>query len=356
MAQLILQNLTRHFGDIIAVDDVSFTVGSGEFVALLGPSGSGKTTILRLIGGFEEASSGQILINDRDVQTMPPHKRNIGVVFQKYALFPHMTVLENVAYPLRRRSVPKCEIHTRAKEALTTVGLEMHDDRYPRQLSGGQQQRVALARAMVFKPEIILMDEPLGALDKQLREHMQFEIRRLQQNSGITAIYVTHDQTEAIAMADRIGVVNCGKLEQLDTAAEIYNHPNTQFVAEFIGSSNLLPIERHTANGEVLEVEIAGGTRFRCLSANTTEPTMFMVRPERIKLRPRGSEPSDANTIDGKILRKTFLGEKVDFCVGTSVGDIHVHCADADVTSGCNVGDRIQLSWGISECTVVGKS
>lgn len=353
MSRLTISNLVKTFGSVTAVDDVSFEVDSGEFLALLGPSGSGKTTILRLIGGFEEATGGQIIIDGRDIRSMPPHKRNIGVVFQKYALFPHMTVVENVAYPLRRRGLMKSEIVKLVQGALDIVGLQGFDDRQPKQLSGGQQQRVALARAMVFKPDMLLMDEPLGALDKQLRERMQFEIRSLQKRVGITAIYVTHDQTEAIAMADKIGVVNRGQIEQIGFVQEVYYRPQTRFVAEFVGNSNLFPVTRTTRRDGGITVHLLDDIAFECNPSSATGALLFMVRPERVCLTLVPPVQARTNTILGTVSALTFLGDRTHFRVQTRLGPFDVSCQHDGSIIGIKVGQPVHLAWSIADCTVV---
>jgi putative spermidine/putrescine transport system ATP-binding protein len=237
---LRLECVSKAFGNVVAVDSISFTLAEGEFLSLLGPSGSGKTTTLQIIAGLTHPTRGQIFLSGRPIGPLPPYKRDIGMVFQNYALFPHMTVAGNVAFPLQMRGVPRTEISRRIDKVLNLVDLPGLAERYPRQLSGGQQQRVALARAIVFEPTLLLMDEPLGALDKKLREQMQLEIKHLHKRLGVSIIYVTHDQDEALVMSDRIGVFNRGRLEQVGSAEQLYEQPTTRFVAEFIGESNII--------------------------------------------------------------------------------------------------------------------
>src|SRR5688572_11305539 len=239
-ASVDLVNLRKLYGGVVALDTLTLSVKQGEFVTLLGPSGSGKTTTLMMIAGFEDPSAGDILVNGEPVVSRPPHRRNIGVVFQSYALFPHMTVAGNVGYPLRMRHVRRDDVRRRVAAALDLVQLGALGDRYPAQLSGGQQQRVALARALVFEPPLLLMDEPLGALDKKLREDLQLEIKRIHRDVGVTVIYVTHDQSEALTMSDRIAIMRAGRLEQYGAADELYERPATRFVAEFVGEATLL--------------------------------------------------------------------------------------------------------------------
>lgn len=237
-ASVRLENLAKFFGDVAAVNNISLNVQEGEFLTLLGPSGSGKTTTLMMVAGFETPTSGEIFVGNESMTFKPPHKRNIGMVFQNYALFPHMKVADNIGFPLKMRKMPSSKIKARIEEVLDLVRLPGMEYRYPKQLSGGQQQRIALARALVFNPSLLLMDEPLGALDKKLREHMQLEIKHIQEKLGITVIYVTHDQEEALTMSDRIAVMNEGRVEQLGNADELYEWPANRFIADFIGESN----------------------------------------------------------------------------------------------------------------------
>src|SRR3972149_2910589 len=263
-------HVSRHFGEIRAVDDVSLDILDGEFFTLLGPSGSGKTTCLRLIAGFDRPTAGSILLHEKDVSRLPPYERDVNTVFQDYALFPHMTVMENVAYGLMIKKLPKAEREARSGEMLELVRLTGMGQRRPSQLSGGQRQRVALARALVNHPRVLLLDEPLGALDLKLRQQMQIELKSIQQSVGITFIYVTHDQEEALTMSDRLAVFNQGKVEQIGSPAEIYEHPRSAFVAGFVGTSNLV-------SGELARA-IAGS------------PETFSIRPEKILISPPGSE------------------------------------------------------------------
>src|SRR5215469_4995508 len=281
-ASLVLDHVDKRFGATAAVDDLSLAIEPGEFITLLGPSGSGKTTTLMMIAGFEIPTGGEIYIDSRPILGLPPHRRNIGMVFQSYALFPHMTVAENIGFPLKQRGVDKTAVATRIKAVLETVRLSGLEARYPRQLSGGQQQRVALARAIVFRPRVLLMDEPLSALDKQLREELQLEVKRLHKQLGITFVYVTHDQREALVMSDRIAVINHGHIEQVGAPAELYDRPVNRFVASFVGESNFLSA---TAVGNEAELVVAnlGSTKVRAvgnglLAAGT--PLILAVRPE----------------------------------------------------------------------------
>jgi putative spermidine/putrescine transport system ATP-binding protein len=284
-----LRAARRAFGSVVALDDVSLTVSTGEFFALLGPSGSGKTTCLRLIAGFDLPDSGQILLDDEDVTDVPPFGRNVNTVFQDYALFPHMTVAENVGYGLRVRGVPPVERLSRAEEMLALVRLAEFGGRRPNQLSGGQKQRVALARALINRPKVLLLDEPLGALDLKLREEMQAELKGLQRRLGVTFVFVTHDQGEALSMADRVAVFNRGRIEQLDTPRELYNRPRTAFVANFVGSANVI-----------------GADAARRLTGSA-QP--FAIRPELIELLADGASADEGSVqCQGELLDVLYHG------------------------------------------------
>src|SRR5690606_7490810 len=292
--------VSRHFGDVRAVDDVTFTIADGEFFSMLGPSGSGKTTCLRLIAGFGQPTAGRILLHGRDMKGVPPFERDVNTVFQDYALFPHMNVRDNVAYGLMIRKMPRAQRHARADEMLSMVKLDGLGDRKPGQLSGGQRQRVALARALVNRPSVLLLDEPLGALDLKLREQMQEELKSIQRQVGITFIYVTHDQGEALAMSDRIAVFNHGRIEQIGSPTEIYDRPATAFVAGFVGVSNL----------------ITGDAAVRILG----ERRAFTVRPERIRIANAGTTvPTDSCGTAGTVAGASFLGATTRYRI--DIGD-----------------------------------
>ena len=293
--QVTVSGLVKRFGAVTAVDQVDLDVRAGEFLALLGPSGSGKTSILMCIAGFDFPDAGVITIGGRDVTWAPPNRRDLGMVFQRYTLFPHMTVLENIAFPLKMRRVARAERETRAKAALATVRLEGFGDRKPAQLSGGQQQRIALARAIVYHPQVLLMDEPLSALDKNLREEMQIEIKHLQRELGITVVFVTHDQTEALTMADRVTVLKSGRLQQIGTPRALYEAPETAFVAGFIGETNFWPgtVRASAAAGSHVAVALQGAgtvlaTATSALPAGAK--VRLAVRPERVRLSAAGGE------------------------------------------------------------------
>jgi len=310
-------------GTALVVRALDLDVHRGEFLTLLGPSGSGKTTTLMMLAGFEAVSGGEILIDQAPIQHLPPHRRDIGVVFQNYALFPHMTVGENVAFPLEVRKVPKAERTTRLDAALARVRLEGLGARRPAQLSGGQQQRVALARALVFEPRLVLLDEPLGALDRQLREQMQFELKRLHADLGVTMVYVTHDQSEALAMSDRIAVFHRGAIQQVGSPEALYNRPANAFVAQFIGENNLLPVAVAEAGGAdgLCIVRAAGGAPFRARAGEPLaagQPAVLSVRPERIRLGPAAA--ACANRIETTVLDVTFLGDQLRVALTSGTG------------------------------------
>ncbi len=279
---LTLRNVNKTYdGKHMAADDVSLDIKAGEFVSFLGPSGSGKTTTLMMIAGFQHPTSGEIRLGDRAIDNLPPHKRNIGMVFQNYALFPHMSIADNVAFPLRMRGLEKMEKERRSREALAKVGLQGFEKRVPSELSGGQQQRVALARALVFQPDVILLDEPLGALDKALREHMQVELKRIHKDLGVTMVYVTHDQTEAMTMSDRIAVFNQGRIEQIGTPNEIYFAPKTRFVASFIGDSNIISA---ASLGDGRFETSVGIVETKAAAAERNRKADLLLRPEMIRI------------------------------------------------------------------------
>lgn len=303
-----IQGVTKRYAKSTAVDDVSLTIEPGEFITLLGPSGSGKTTTLNLIAGFTDLTSGSIEIDGQRVDNVPAHKRGLGVVFQHYALFPHMSVAENIAFPLQQRKIPRAEQKTLIAEALETVGLHGYEDRYPRELSGGQQQRVALARAMVFSPRALLMDEPLGALDKNLREKLQLEIKRIHQEVGRTFVFVTHDQEEALILSDRIAIFNNGKIEQVGTSAELYERPASLFVAKFMGESTVFRADVDAA-GSDWSMDFYG-TRLRGPAGRSVSGRAALVlRPEQLRVASKADEvPGGAVTVPVKVVQNIYLG------------------------------------------------
>jgi len=349
---LRLLDLDKYFGSIRAADKVNLDVGPGEFITLLGPSGSGKTTVLLSIAGFLEPTNGDILLGGRSIVDLPAYKRNIGMVFQRYALFPHMTVEQNVAFPLRMRGWTTEQKREAVNETLQKVQLEHLSSRMPGQLSGGQQQRVALARAIVFSPPLLLMDEPLGALDKKLRETLQFEIKALQKNLGITVLFVTHDQGEALAMSDRIAVMNGGRIEQIGTPEDLYSYPRTQFVADFIGDSNFL-------KGVVESVE--EGTSYACVNIEGSpirarvdhsqiknlrvgDTAKLMIRPENIQV----DEPTGPKAIvRGSISAASFAGSHKNAIVSCAGDNILLRLSllSNAIAQSVEVGDQIGLYW-----------
>ena len=314
MAVLRLEGLTKRFGSVTAVDRLDLKVADGELIALLGPSGCGKTTTLRCIAGFESPDEGSIYFGEHDVTDIPPEKRNIGMVFQSYALFPHRTVAENVAYGLRMRKVPNDQIAKRVAEVLARVQLSGMEARYPRQLSGGQQQRVALARALVISPDLLLLDEPLANLDAKLREEMRFYIRSLQKEIGITTIYVTHDQAEAMVIADRIAVMFEGRIEHLGNAFDVYKHPRTRRVADFIGLTNFIEGSVTERRGDkCLVATPAGEILCEWRDPGTVGETMIAVRPESIRLSGQPDRRQDWNVVEGRVRARAYLGNIIDY-------------------------------------------
>jgi spermidine/putrescine transport system ATP-binding protein len=346
-ADVRLENVTKTFDDVVAVDDTSIEVPAGSFFALLGPSGCGKTTTLRMIGGFEEPTAGRILLGEREVTGLPPYKRDVNTVFQSYALFPHLNVFENVAFGLRRKSLRGTQLAGRVREILALVDLAGLERRKPALLSGGQQQRVALARALVNSPQVLLLDEPLGALDLKLRKQMQLELKLIQQELGVTFVHVTHDQEEAMTMADTIAVMNRGRIEQLGPPEELYERPQTAFVAGFLGISNLLtgtvagPDRVRLDNGT--EVSVPSETL-----AGRTGRVAVGIRPEKITVGSAGG-----NSLDGKVFESAYIGVSTQYVVETAAGRLNVYVQNAGpATAPAAAGERIELSW-IPESTFV---
>jgi spermidine/putrescine transport system ATP-binding protein len=343
-----LVDVTKRFDDVVAVDNLSLEIESGSFFALLGPSGCGKTTTLRMMGGFEQPSEGTIYLGEREVSGLPAYKRDVNTVFQSYALFPHLSVFENVAFGLRRRAVRGDTLRGRVEEMLKIVGLGGMGRRKPRQLSGGQQQRVALARALVNKPRVLLLDEPLGALDLKLRKQMQLELKAIQHDVGITFVHVTHDQEEAMTMADRIAVMNQGRIEQLGTPTELYETPSTAYVAGFLGASNLIYGTVSGADSVRLhhgpEVQVPAGA----LNGRTGEVAVG-IRPEKIELG--NGQP---NALEGKIVEQAYVGVATQYIVETDCGRLSVYRQNASpALNGASPGDRTTLSWSPDSTFVV---
>ncbi len=338
-----IQGLTKRYGKLHALDAVDLDIRSGEFLTLLGPSGSGKTTLLMAIAGFNRPDAGSIRFGDEEVILKPPHKRDVGMVFQSYALFPHMSVAGNIAFPLKLRGVSEKECAERVNEALETVQLSGLGERGIDQLSGGQRQRVALARAFVFRPRILLMDEPLSALDKKLRERMQIELKHLHRQLGVTTVYVTHDQREALTMSDRIAVINHGRLAQVDTPEAIYNHPANAFVADFIGESTMVPLSRDASGS----LSFAGQRITDKAYEDTAEGWSLVVRPERLFLADTaGVDPEKTAVFDVTVRESVFQGETAFVLV--DIGDdtelaLRFGTGSAEATGGLKPGDRARV-------------
>ncbi len=336
---ILFKDVSRHFKDVRAVDGVTLEIGDGEFFSMLGPSGSGKTTCLRMIAGFDRPTAGEILLYGRDVSDLPPYERPVNTVFQDYALFPHMTIDENIAYGLMIRKVPKADRNRRVDEVLDLVRLPGFGNRKPSQLSGGQRQRVALARALINHPKVLLLDEPLGALDLKLRQQMQVELKNIQQQVGITFVFVTHDQEEALTMSDRIAVFNEGKVEQVGTPAEVYEHPGTPFVAGFVGTSNLV--------GGEMAMRITGS------------PSRFSIRPEKIHLSALSSEDGhDMFFAEGRVRDVVYLGLYTRYLVELNGGGDLVVVEQNLKTTSMDVmkarGQEVRLQWKKEHVRYVG--
>lgn len=339
-------------GETLVVKNFNLDMDQGEFITLLGPSGSGKTTCLMMMAGFEVPTHGQILLDGTSITRLPPHKRGIGMVFQNYALFPHMTVAENLAFPLQVRNIPKATISEKVKRALSMVKLEQFGDRRPAQLSGGQQQRVAVARALVFEPALVLMDEPLGALDKNLREEMQFEIKHLHEDLGISMIYVTHDQSEALTMSDRIAVFDDGIVQQLATPEALYERPDNAFVASFIGENNAFLGEIVELSDTQACVRISSGDLIQALPVNVAgvnQNTTLSLRPERVLINPApGSVPNILNALVKEVI---YMGDhlRTRFEVAGNP-DFIVKTPNSSAVHRYMAGDTITVGWAASDC------
>jgi putative spermidine/putrescine transport system ATP-binding protein len=337
-------------GESLVVKDLNLDIGKGEFLTMLGPSGSGKTTCLMMLAGFETATHGEIKLDGRPINNIPPHKRGIGMVFQNYALFPHMTVAENLAFPLQVRKMGKAEIEEKVQRALDMVQMGEFGGRRPAQLSGGQQQRIAVARALVFDPELVLMDEPLGALDKQLREQMQFEIKHIHENIGVTVVYVTHDQSEALTMSDRIAVFNDGRIQQLAPPEQLYEKPENSFVAQFIGENNTLEARVESLDGDIATVRFHNGETATALAVNcggVGSLTRLSLRPERVEV---GAKP-DFNSVQGTVQELIYLGDHIRVRM-----DVHgnpnfvVKVPNSSDHAALSEGETTLLSWRAEDC------
>ena len=341
-------------GETLVVKDLNLTMPKGEFLTMLGPSGSGKTTCLMMLAGFETATHGDIRLDGVSINNIPPHKRGIGMVFQNYALFPHMTVAENLAFPLEVRKLPKSEREEKVKRALDMVQMGAFGGRRPAQLSGGQQQRVALARALVFEPELVLMDEPLGALDKQLREHMQFEIKRIADDLGITVVYVTHDQTEALTMSDRVAVFNDGRIQQLAPPDQLYEEPENSFVAQFIGENNTLEGTVREINDGLALVALDDGEVIDCKPVHdSVKPgarTKVSIRPERVEYNPERLK-AGAHTLKAEVLEFIYMGDIFRTRLRVAGNDeFIIKTRNAPDQARLQPGQQIEIGWLPEDC------
>ena len=357
MSTVDVRNLTKKYGEVFALDKVSLTFKDGEFFGLLGPSGSGKTTLLRSIAGFVDPTIGQILVDGTDVSRIPTYKRDIGMVFQNYALFPHMTVFENIAYPLSVRKTASAEIKPRVDKILELVQLGGYGARRPRELSGGQQQRVALARALVSRPRVLLLDEPLGALDRNLRQQMQIELRQIQREVGITTILVTHDQEEALTLSDRIAIFRRGEVVQVGPPDDVYENPRDEFAAEFLGSTNFLKGTSRGAQAGVGTVELAGGTRILTTHALPPSGTAvsLTVRPEKVLIhsgeQASAMRGSSMNALPAKVIQPVYMGASVTYQVATTFTNFSVFQQNREARR-FEAGEAVQISW-LPQHTVV---
>jgi spermidine/putrescine transport system ATP-binding protein len=354
---IALTHVSKSFGGHRAVDDVTLEIAEGEFFSLLGPSGCGKTTTLRMIAGFESPDAGEVVLQGADVTKVPANRRPVNMVFQQYALFPHMTIYDNVAFGLKAKRVPREEHAARIAELLRVVSLEGYEQRKPKQLSGGQQQRVALARALVNRPAALLLDEPLGALDVKLRKQMQLELKRIQHELGTTFVYVTHDQDEALAMSDRIAVMNHGKVEQLGSPREIYEQPRTAFVADFIGSLNTLDVRIDELVGAYCISRLADGGRVIATAEGPRavgETVRVGVRPEHVQLSPVETlAPDDRARLTGTIADLVYLGMYTQFHVDTAAGRIVSHRLAGEPAVRLEAGARVSVTWPAEHAAVV---
>ncbi len=350
MALLQIENVTRRYGALAAVEDVSFSVEAGEFFTLLGPSGCGKTTLLRMIAGFESPDAGRILLDGVDLANTPAEKRPVHTVFQSYALFPHMSVAENIAFPLKMAGKDQATVRTRTREALAEVHLEDKADNYPHELSGGQKQRVALARGLVNKPRLLLLDEPLGALDAKLREEMQIELINLQKNVGVTFVFVTHAQAEALALSHRIALMREGRIEQMDEPSRLYSTPRNRFVADFIGNINLFEVEVKEVAAGHLRLTAAGLGEFAApprIGAQAGQPGWFAIRPEQVRIG-RHHDVELKNRFTGRVRDFLYIGDvttyKVELENGTVIEALMAN-SDPGRARLFEVGDEVKVAW-----------
>jgi spermidine/putrescine transport system ATP-binding protein len=363
-ADIHLENVSKRFGDALAVDRLTLSIERGRFYAMLGPSGCGKTTTLRMIGGFEDPTEGRVFLGGDEVTENPPYKRDVNTVFQSYALFPHLSVERNVAFGLERRRTSKSEVRQRVGEALEMVQLTGYEKRKPAQLSGGQQQRVALARALVNRPRALLLDEPLGALDLRLRKQLQIELKRIQQEVGITFVHVTHDQEEAMTMADTIAVMSEGQIEQAGSATDLYERPQTEFVANFLGISNLIDARVGETDGGLARIRTHDGAGLHVpaerVARHDSDAVKVGVRPEKITLVPAGGAPSDgANVLRGTVIVASFLGVSIQYLIRAAGGEeltVIAQNIDGSEPDAFGVGREVQLAWDPRHTFVVAGS
>jgi putative spermidine/putrescine transport system ATP-binding protein len=345
-------------GETLVVKDLNLRIGKGEFMTMLGPSGSGKTTCLMMLAGFETATFGDITLDGRPINNIPPHKRGIGMVFQNYALFPHMTVGENLSFPLEVRGLGKSDRESKVMRALNMVQMGDFSGRRPAQLSGGQQQRIALARALVFEPELILMDEPLGALDKNLRERMQYEIKHIHANLGVTVVYVTHDQSEALTMSDRVAVFDDGRIQQLAAPDDLYERPENAFVAGFIGENNTLRGKVDSIEGETCFVTLDDGSKIKARRVNVEgegAKTTLSLRPERVRLTP--AEGTADNVFGAKVLELIYLGDHIRARMNVCGNDeFIVKVPNSTGGRKLAVGETLNIGWAIEDCRALDPS
>ncbi|WP_135453111.1 ABC transporter ATP-binding protein [Mycobacterium sp. DL99] len=349
-ASITLRGLTKTYGSEKAVDAIDLDARPGEFLTLLGPSGSGKTTTLNMIAGFVDVTEGELLIDGRPVADLPPYRRNIGMVFQHYALFPHMTVTDNVEYPLRQRKMAKAQRREKVAAALRTVGLDGYGKRMPKELSGGQQQRVAFARAMVYEPRVLLMDEPLGALDKKLRDSLQLEIKRIHGELGTTFVYVTHDQDEALVLSDRIAVFNKARIEQIGSPTDLYEHPKSVFVARFLGESSLFygKLEDGRAVNAYGRRIVAGRGDSR-----RGDSVAVVVRPERLRIVTGDTEPDAVNAVPGTVIQEIYLGNSRKVEVSLPDGTVALVRESADSITPTQAGQKVWLTFDPDVATIL---
>ncbi len=356
MAFVEFQGVSKRFGSTVAVEDVDISIEQGEFFSLLGPSGCGKSTTLRMLAGFLTPSTGRIHVHGRDITDLPPEARGIGIVFQNYAIFPHMNVFDNIAFGLVERGVDRPAIRRKVEAALVQVGLEGYDARFERELSGGQKQRVALARVLVIEPEILLLDEPLSALDKKMREEMKFWIKDIQNAIGITTIYVTHDQSEALTMSDRIAVMNEGRMLQVGSPVEIYEQPASRFIAEFIGDSNLLDATVISLAETRCEVDLGDGVTVTARLPDTAglgagDRVGLLLRPEMLRLWP--AEPGEAPRMQGRITDRVYQGALRRYRVQTGAHAITVEVPNRPELELLSAGEPVELFWSAESVAVV---